>query len=207
MQGGGTQHTSCGLLLRLDTLDTKWDHLHLQLLVHMLKLDWIKNSSCMGRNKPKLIHRWEAAWGTQALQIDLIQRLVQCKSPVSYKDTIARNGKPKLCSAQPLCWGNPSTTLDFILLFFNICYNVSLCRNTLAFKWSIVFYPLSLPHKLCLDNHTHCGQRQEKPTLCLCPVPYSVLTPCQDIGRVQDLSLQLCHRLFFSIGFPFKMLV
>lgn len=79
-------------------------------------------------------------------------------------------------------------------------------RNTLPFNMSVAFYPLSLPHKLCLDNHTHCGQCQENPTLHKCPVPYSLLSPCQDIDRVQNLSLQPCHRLFFFIGFSFKML-
>lgn len=94
-------------------------------------------------------------------------------------------------------WTSSFFFLPFFFFFLNMWYNVSLCRNTLSFNMSAFLYPLSLPLRLSLDNHTHCGQCQKKPTLCLCPVPYSLLTPCQDIDRAQDLSQQPCHGLLF----------
>lgn len=156
----------------------------------------------MGRNEPKLIHRWEAAWGTQALQLDLTQRLVQCKIPVPTKTQYTIMVSQSCVQLNPIAGeilSPPWTFFSFSSFFFslNMWYNVSLCRNTLSFNMSVFFYPLSLPHRLSLDNHTHCGQCQKKPTLCLCPVPYSLLTPCQDIDGVQDLSLQPCHGLVF----------
>lgn len=136
-------------------------------------------------------------------------------NPHAHKDTIDHNGKPKLCSAQLHCWGNPFTALDFffLLFFFFLLKHVVQCLimwNTLSFNMSDFFYPLSLPLRLSLDNHTHCGQCQKKPTLCLCPAPYLVLTTCQDIDRVQDLSQQPCQvgsfcRIPFQNASPVKL--
>lgn len=63
--------------------------------------------------------------------------------------------------------------------------------------------PSASPHELSLDSHTHCGQCQKKPTLCLCPVSHSLLTPWGDTDWLQDPSPQPCHRLFCFHRIPF----